>query len=274
MKLGSFLQNLGLRPAPDPRSRIRNACRVANHPLFLEEKNVAILWSAKAGCTFAAKWFFFQRGTLEEALAYSSWIHNYRLQVYQGSEQFFAGLRSAELGKLRYVKLVRNPFSRAVSSYLHMVNTVGNQTFHAPFNDFLGRDIEEGEGVSFSEFCDFLLSIDVSACDIHYLQQAHKLETSGLVDIAHLVRLENLDSDMRALEKRFGLKPSSVATLSRSHHHTKRTESDAFVGDKAHKSNKGKMFPDFKAFYNEELIEKVSAIYRQDIDRYGYPPRP
>ena len=39
-------------------------------PLFSNEHKLALFWSAKSGCTFAAKWFFYQIGSLEAALAH------------------------------------------------------------------------------------------------------------------------------------------------------------------------------------------------------------
>jgi hypothetical protein len=274
MKFTTFVDRQWMRFNPDKRARIHEACKGPNHPLFLEEKDVAVLWSAKAGCTFAVKWFLFQCGELEQALEYSSWIHDYRTQVYRKSERYQMGVHRAEYGKFRYVRLVRNPFSRAVSSYLHMVRTVGDHAFHAPFNEYLGRDIEEGAGVSFAEFCDFLLSVDVANCDVHYRQQAHRLETRGLVDVDHVLQLEHLEHDLPLIERRYRLKSSSINDLSRSHHNTSRRDSGTFVGETPFKRTEEDVYPDYRSFYNEELVEKIGEAYGEDIRRYGYDQKP
>ena len=64
-----------------PRWHCYDSLRRDHVPLYSEEKQLAVLFSPKAGCTFAVKWFYFQTGILEEALAYSPWPHDYRLQV-------------------------------------------------------------------------------------------------------------------------------------------------------------------------------------------------
>ena len=270
MKISTFVDRQWMRFNPQKRAMIHEACKGPNHPLFLEDKDVAVLWSAKAGCTFAVKWFLYQRGELEQALQHSDWIHDYRTQVYRSSPVYEAGVHRAEYGKFRYFRLVRDPYSRAVSSYLHMVRTVGDTAFHAPFNDFLGRDIEAGSGVSFAEFCEFLLSIDVSRCDIHYRQQAHLLETRGLIDVDHVVHLESLEQELDPLVGKYHLKPVSVGELSASHHNTRRSRSHGFVGDQPFQRTAEDVYPDYHQFYNEELAAMVRTIYAEDFHRYGY----
>ncbi|MFV8819968.1 sulfotransferase family 2 domain-containing protein [Haliea sp. E17] len=270
MKFSTFIDRQWMRFNSAKRAQIHEACKGPNHPLFLEDRDVAILWSAKSGCTFIVKWFLLQRGELEQALAWSSWIHDYRTGVYRKSEAYAAGVHRAEFGKMRYLRLVRDPFSRAVSSYLHMVRTVGDEAFHRPFNEFLGRDIEEGEGVCFSEFCEFLLATDVARCDVHYRQQAHNLETRGLVDVDHVIHLETLEQELAPLARRYGLLPASVSELSASHHNTRRQDCGDYVGDVPFKRTEADTYPDYRAFYNAELLEKIAAVYREDIQRYGY----
>ncbi|MEH6515827.1 MAG: sulfotransferase family 2 domain-containing protein [Halioglobus sp.] len=270
MNLITSIDRQWMRFNPTKREKIRSACLGPNHPLFLENKDVAVMWSAKSGCTFAVKWFFSQRGQLSEAIAHSSWIHDYRTQVYRKSDQFMAGVHRAEYGKMRYVRLVRNPFSRAVSSYLHMVRTVGDHAFHRPLNEFLGRDVEDQPGLTFVEFCEFLLATDVARCDIHYKQQAHILETSGLIAIDDVVHLESLESEWGPLIRRYKLAPASIAELSQSHHNTKRASSEQFVGDTPFLRTEEDVYPAFNAFYNEQIMEKVVAVYAEDFARYGY----
>lgn len=83
---------------------------------------MAILWNAKAGCTFASKWLWFQEGLLDEALSYSPWPHEYRLQVYCRRPAYPERMgRIPELGS-RALKFVRDPFDRTVSAYLSFSN--------------------------------------------------------------------------------------------------------------------------------------------------------
>jgi hypothetical protein len=274
MKPNTFLDRQWMRFNSRKRGRIHQVCKGPNHPLFLEDRDVAIIWSAKSGCTFAVKWFLLQRGELQGAQEYSNWIHDYRTGVYRPSEHYMAGVHRAEFGKMRYIRLVRDPYSRTVSSYLHMIRTVGDQNFHRPFNEFLGRDIEAGQGVSFAEFCDFLEATDVAHCDVHYRQQAHPLETSKLIDIDHVVHLEKLERELPPLVERYGLLPASIAELSASHHNTVRAEATEFAGDQLLRRTEDDIYPSYHAFYNDQLASRVRTIYAEDFARYGYGELP
>ena len=274
MKLATFIDRQWMRFNPDKRARIHEACKGPNHPLFLEQQDVAVMWSAKAGCTFAVKWFLLQRGELDEALAYSSWIHDYRTQVYRKSEAYQQGVHRAEFGKFRYIRLVRNPFSRAVSSYLHFIRTVGDHAFHAPFNEFLGRDIEGPEGATFADFCDFLLVTDTARCDVHYRRQAHPMEVDGLIDVDHVVHLERLAEELPPVARKYGLIEASIDDLSASHHNTRRKEGAGFAGETVFRRTEEDTYPDYRAFYNDTLAEKIRQVYAEDFRRYGYGNSP
>ncbi|MBW2456555.1 MAG: hypothetical protein JRI68_18700, partial [Deltaproteobacteria bacterium] len=90
-------------------------------PLVHPDLGLAVLFSAKAGCTFAVKWFFRQVGLLDAALAYSSWVHDYRIDRFYGGESY----RPEALldPGMRVIKFARDPYERTVSSYVHAVRT-------------------------------------------------------------------------------------------------------------------------------------------------------
>ena len=271
MNIVTFLDRQWMRFNSSKREKIYDACQMPVHPLFLENEDIALLWSAKSGCTLAVKWFFFQRSELQKALEYSSWIHDYRIDTYRNSAAFQAGVHRAQYGKMRYIRFVRNPFSRAVSSYLHMVRTVGDDAFHQPFNEFLGRDIERDASATFREFVNFLSPLDMRHCDIHYRQQAHHLETENMIDIDYVVHLENVEKELQDVTRYYGLKPASVSELSSSGHNTTRSVSGSmFVGDTPHVRTEADIYPDYRDFYDAELVERIASIYAQDFNRYGY----
>ena len=60
---------------------------------------------------------------LPEALAYSTWVHRYRLRRYQKTERYLGRLRNLSRHSRYVVKVVRNPFERAVSSFVHAYHT-------------------------------------------------------------------------------------------------------------------------------------------------------
>ena len=89
-------------------------------PLYSEDLRLTVLWSAKAGCTFAVKWFFLHAGVLKAALAHppNGWPHDYRNAVFCKRSGYLKGLPRAFGPDMHVVKFVRDPFERCVSAYL------------------------------------------------------------------------------------------------------------------------------------------------------------
>ena len=87
----------------------------------------------------------------------------------------------------------------------HFVKTHGAKDFHRPFDEYLGRDLDDAPGVKFSEFVSFLEQIDLYNCDIHYRVQEHPLEREGLIKVPHVLKLQDINQQLPALEKKLGL---------------------------------------------------------------------
>src|SRR5262245_40111232 len=94
---------------PSALTRCLDSFRDDPVPLYSEALDLAILWNAKAACTFAVKWLFYQEGVLDEALGFAPWPHDYRQQVYCQRPSYREDLaRIPSLGP-RAIKFVRNP---------------------------------------------------------------------------------------------------------------------------------------------------------------------
>ena len=70
-----------------------------------------------------AKIFFHTLGLLEEALQYHIWIHKYEQEIYIPNHLPIGSKNYSSYLKLNFV---RNPFTRAVSSYLHCMKAAYN----------------------------------------------------------------------------------------------------------------------------------------------------
>ena len=80
-------------------------------PLLDSEQKIALFFSAKSGCTFMVKWFFYQIGKLEEALNHSNKIiHHYRMDVFYPSAEYKNSMKDFLENPDKYVKIkaVRN----------------------------------------------------------------------------------------------------------------------------------------------------------------------
>jgi hypothetical protein len=252
------------------RERFRELIREPNHPMHWPDRRLGLLWSAKAGCTLGIKWFFYQLGLYEEAMAYSSWVHHYRVRVFCHSDMYRDSSLRAARGGYRYIKFVRNPYQRAVGSFLHFVKTHGAKDFHRPFDEFLGRDLDDPPGVKFSEFVAYLETVDLANCDIHFRFQEHPLEREGLLKANYAIHLEDIDEKLPALERKLGLPVSPLDALGQSHHHTLRNSSREFCGDSYLMISEDDSYPPFECFYDEDLKQRVARLYQRDFERYGF----
>ncbi|RMG73749.1 MAG: hypothetical protein D6711_10295 [Chloroflexi bacterium] len=241
-------------------------------PLFFKDKKLALFWSAKAGCTFAIKWFFFQIGCLEAASFYHKWIHKYRQEVFYESQGYKLHIQDILKPDTNIIKFVRNPYARVVSSYIHAINT-GYEDKR--ISVFLNRVIDQDNGFSFIEFIDYLESIDLRNCNGHHKIQVHISEAEKLVNINYIIRLENSFEELKKIEFQLGLKSSNLTELSSSHHHSIRDRDNSFCGDRrfcVSKLNKNRYFPKSPCFYNEDLKNRVNKLYELDFNTYQYDP--
>lgn len=99
-----------------------NIIKYGRVPHFNSNFPLILFWSQKSGCTSLAHWFFYQINLFKQAIKYDSFIHNYENEIYKNSSDYFIELAAALYtnGKDSY-KLVRNPYTRAVSSFFSLI---------------------------------------------------------------------------------------------------------------------------------------------------------
>ena len=248
---------------------------IFNHPhepIVNGRHRLVLLWAAKAGGTFAVRWFFHHMGLLEEALNYHHFVHRYRLQVLRTSSSYTAELERFCEHPADYtvIKVVRSPFARAVSGYVHsVVNTYED----AGISAFLGRPVSAGHSYSFREYLAYLGPIDLTRCNPHHRLQTHVSELKGLISPDHVIHLEDSMSLIPALEERLGLAPSNLIAFRESVHHTGTTSKypARFCGDECFAlTKKVRQVPPYDLFLDSDIVRRISSLYVEDIHRYGY----
>ena len=205
-------------------------------------------WTPKAACTVICKIFFDYMDELEKSLKYSSWIHNYRQDYYYKK---YGRVNSNLLlsNKIIKIKFVRNPYSRAVSSYLHVMKTNLKKLFN-------------NEDMSFYTF---LLNLEKKKyhSNPHYGLQMIYLENENTFD--HVLKIENLEKEIKNLNKLYNLNLNYNFT---SKHHIIKHRVNSNVSDV--KFSKILKIPHYNNFYDKKTKELVDKIYKKDIIRYNY----
>lgn len=204
-------------------------------------------WTAKAGCTIICKIFFDYMGELDKALKYSPWIHNYRMKYYYAKygRVYLYHLLSNNFIK---IKFVRNPYSRAVSSFIHVMKTHLKKNFN-------------NEDMSFYTF---LLNLKKNRypSNVHYNLQMIDSEK----DIFnHIIKIENLEKEIKNLNRLYNLNLNYDFT---STHHTIKKKINTNISYV--KYSQILQIPTYSNFYDKKTKDLVDEIYKPDIIRYNY----
>lgn len=222
--------------------------------LIIPHKKILIDWKEKSGCTTIVKMIFQYLGILDDALKYDKWVHKYRMDVYYNN---FGRVNSnnIENGKFKdyyKIKFVRNPYSRAISSYLHVMNNLDT------FEKFKFGDIS---------FHDFLCKIkDIKNPNVHWQKQSRRIEKFKKDFFFKIIKIENIDNEILVLNKKFEL---NLIYDKNSNHHVKKSDNIDFVGYTKYSLIKNRI-PKYIYFYNNKIRDLVTKIYSEDLKIYNY----
>lgn len=232
-------------------------------PLYKKEFPIIFFWSPRGGCTTLIKWFLFQNGLLQKAMDYNPWVHFYRMEVYEKQKNYKADLSKQLLhGKKDIYKLVRNPYKRAVSSFLAVID---NETI---MNEIA---LNSHNGVSFKQYLNHIKKIGVSRdlINSHIAQQY--VEKEELL-IGNYIKLEDFSTGIKAIENKYRLLDCPILTISNSSHHLsqKMIDKGAFAEVKMSLKPYGRSLPTYESFYDEETKVLVRELFKKDFEKYGY----
>ncbi|MFM8952358.1 MAG: hypothetical protein ACKOOF_04755 [Planctomycetaceae bacterium] len=229
---------------------------------------IGLIWSQKSACTTALLWYLAHLGLLEAAAAYSRWPHNYRMKVLPENESYKRWVAACDPNRLRWVRVIRDPCRRAVSSYRHALR-FGYE------NDAIGRvlglSVAE-RGFSFSEFLAYLDRIDVVSCNPHHSQQWHAFEAE--LPAARVVNADKeplLDSLCDFADPGAGARELLAAEAARiaELHHARRMHSRGHCADVVFQpSNAGGEWPEYEAFLDSQGRSSIERIYRVDFEQF------
>jgi hypothetical protein len=265
----SIAENVG------PTSELGRLLTLAPRPLIHPEAKMIVVFSPKSACTTVASWFFHQLGHGRAARDFSPWPHRYRGQVYYHSLLYRKALEK-NLSNYTLVRIVRDPFDRAASSYRHALK---HGIADPDFAKVMGRSDASKEGFSFAEFLDLLERVDLATCDRHYAQQKHPVEDVKPVDYLINVSTEDLHAGLNAVDLAVGLQPHDFAATAkfekarrkRFELHGQADATDAYKTRFDHMQAKEGPWPPYEALLTPPARERLSRIYAVDIAAYLSP---
>ncbi|QGQ99812.1 hypothetical protein EHS13_35585 [Paenibacillus psychroresistens] len=233
-------------------------------PLYHKYFPMTLFWTPKSGCTTLNRWFFFQLGLFDDVSHRSGGeVHRYRNDIFTKETEYSSILIESLLAeKQDTYKLVRNPYRRAVSSFL---STICSPWLISMFHGDLNR------GMSFKQFLYYLknLGSEISSVDPHIGLQYINGEEHF---IKNYIYLENFSTHIRDIENKYGLLEAPLSEITKSPHH--------FAEKMVKKGEFAEMimtmgifdwsFPTYESLYNQETKDLVREIYRKDFEAYGY----
>lgn len=218
------------------------------------ENKIIMIFTPRAACTLACN-IFFEHMDLRETFDKSVWIHKYR-QAYRpwANDHIFS---SPEFTK---IKFIRNPYKRAVSSYLYaMIDYPQERKFS--FYGFI-------KCLKVGAFCSDIL--------YHCLSQYSPIYEKYT---DHYVRVEYIEDDLKCIDKEYSTEfvkayhKINVEEHNVSHKDSKNKEIQEFIGQTSYNDLLKKFnnpHADYKYYYNDEVRAMVEKVYAQDCERYGY----
>lgn len=192
-----------------PERAVRQLVRLDPAPLIDPDRRFVLIWSPKSACSTALIWFYEGIGCREEAERLDDKPHTYRRQVHEGS-RFHRRALACDLTDFDVLRIVRDPWLRAVSSYRHGLRW----RYHdARMAGLLGRPIGGDRGYSFLEYLDLLERVRLDTGNVHDRIQRHPVEQ--VLAPTTVVRLphDDLAASLQRFERDRGGPVTDIAAI-------------------------------------------------------------
>jgi hypothetical protein len=230
------------------------------------ERKILMEYTPKAGCTSAVTMFLADMG-FRKNKEYHMWPHAFR-------EEYFykrCGTATPCMFESKYwyrFKIVRNPYDRAVSSFIHIMTYAGLRAKVVPPERF--------DNFTYEEFLDHLLTLTphvlqgLAGGHVSYQSQPYERMFFGTnVTVFHtIVKSENLAEGLAKVNKDTGAH-FQIADKG-SHLAHRHDETNYFVGNMSWELLKDRIPTDYGHFYNHRIKDKTLQVFSWDIRMYKY----
>lgn len=264
---------------------VANPFAVYRLPLHAQDFPLVLLYTARAGSSAFIKWFLFQTGHLDETIPLRSGVHRLERSIRLRNPWYgWQALRLVAFHEKPVLKLVRNPYDRAVSSFLSMIihsrpgqtNPWGRKPIAAA-RQLLGKPSAASPTLSFRDFLRFLKHNGTQSGQINgHIARQHLAGEDRCID--RILRLERFAEEVRQIESEYRLARSPLEWIG-----VLRNEGSAERGQRGctplvadfemtPDHLKDGRFPPYAAFYDEETRRLVRECFAADFEAYRYEP--
>jgi hypothetical protein len=233
-----------------------------------EKHRLVMLFTPKAGCTRAVIMMFKHMGLLDEARAYSPWIHDYRSRC----KFVIVPERHLYSGDYFVFKVIRNPYDRAVSSFINAVEYSRSKYTNSNSSCPL---LKTPTFVQFLELLDRTNFFTKEYVDPHQNHHCRPQYVPGEEEyVRKYVRIENGQADVDDINREYGtaLDIENV-DLELLPHHQKRTSTIPLsdLSNVPFDQLPRPLPASYCAFYADPRARAlVERMFADDISRYGY----
>jgi hypothetical protein len=246
--------------------------RVYPTPMVDNIRKILMEWTPLAGCVEAISIFLGNLGFIYNK-NYFLWPHQLRESYFYPRCGTATPCHYAAFDWYRF-KVVRNPYDRVVSSYLHVMQAKELR------NDFIPK--QHWENCTFELFLELLAGADLSrVVGQHAMLQANFQEQAlhcrpsstypkNLTLFHRIVKIETIHQDLRIVNRETGAHFHSSSRPTTHHYVERRHEARSYIGDIAYAFLKDNIPKNFGNFYNERSKEIAHKIYACDISLYNY----
>ena len=228
-------------------------------------KKILMEFTPKADCTSAVVAFFRAMG-LELGVDYVGWPHTFRDQHFYAHCGRASNCHYLMSDWFRF-KVVRNPFDRAVSNYLHCIGSPHVQKI-------LPSPLVNS---SFETFIDYLLALSAKELQVFLYRNAgpqsqpyerfvYGKKLPPIFNV--IVKAEDSEKSLQQIANMTGTR-YSIRPIP-NHYRQRNNTIKHFVGNVSWPDLKGHIPKNYGYFYSKELIKKVERLYRWDLILYGY----
>ena len=228
------------------------------HPIVSHKYKFICFWNAKCACGTIKKWFLNIHG-----------IYDWEYSPHSEISKYTPVINSHNLLETPYKDyykfvVVRNPWKRLVSYYKNKKILMRHKNITFPID----RNYHNETGdITFNELVKLIANSSKYSREDHVADQYIGLET---VKFNKIVKLENIDNDMKEVEKI--LEIPSIFNFKTTFHQPSSPVSDStnFVFNKKPLEFDHNDLPSYEYFYNNELKDLVNNIYQMDINQFNY----